>query len=155
MNKRIKDVLKRLNSNDLLLLSKPMQDASKRRDAEREKVRVRIAKRWKRDTKFRLLRTLRGRVAAALRAQKAGKWRKTAHLIGCSIEELKRHLETQFKQGMTWDNHGKHWHIDHIKPCTAFDLTKPEEQLACFHWSNLQPLTASENLRKSDKWSGL
>jgi desulfoferrodoxin (superoxide reductase-like protein) len=61
-------------------------------------------------------------------------------------------LEKQFKLGMNWDNYGRSgWHIDHIKPCASFDLTKKEEQLKCFHYTNLQPLWARENLIKSDK----
>ena len=50
---------------------------------------------------------------------------------------------------MTWQNYGDGWHIDHIHPCAAFDLTDPEQQKACFHWSNLQPLWAIDNFRKS------
>jgi len=73
-------------------------------------------------------------------------------MLGCTINELWIHLEKQFKQGMTRQNHGK-WHIDHIIPCVSFDLTKPEEQSKCFHYTNLQPLWASENLAKGSKIS--
>jgi len=76
----------------------------------------------------------------------------TLSLTGCkSWDEVKQHLEKQFTKGMTWDNHGE-WHIDHIKPCASFDLTKESEQKKCFHYSNLQPLWAKENLRKSDRY---
>jgi hypothetical protein len=51
---------------------------------------------------------------------------------------------------MTRENHGI-WHIDHITPCTAFDLTDPEQQKKCFHYTNLQPLWASDNIRKGNK----
>jgi hypothetical protein len=51
---------------------------------------------------------------------------------------------------MTFDNFGK-WHIDHIIPCASFDLTKPEQQRQCFHYTNLQPLWAFENLSKGSK----
>ena len=65
------------------------------------------------------------------RALKKG-YKKTSsiELLGCSIPELKQHLEQQFKKGMNWNNHGA-WHIDHIKPCASFDLTKEEEQKRC------------------------
>jgi len=61
--------------------------------------------------------------------------------------------------GMTWDNHGtgkngkgmKEWHIDHIIPCCKFNLSKDEEQRKCFHYSNLQPLWASDNMKKGGK----
>ena len=51
---------------------------------------------------------------------------------------------------MNWENYGK-WHIDHIKPISKFDMTDQEEQKKCFHWSNLQPLWAEENISKGDK----
>jgi hypothetical protein len=74
----------------------------------------------------------------------------TMNLIGCSVYELLQHLEKQFTDGMSWDNYGR-WHIDHIKPCASFDLTDPEQQKKCFHYTNLQPLWAADNIRKSDK----
>ncbi len=60
---------------------------------------------------------------------------------------LKTWLECKFKEGMTWENRNL-WHIDHVLPCSSFDLTKAEEQAKCFHYTNLQPLWASENLSK-------
>jgi hypothetical protein len=65
-------------------------------------------------------------------------------------EELWCHLESQFQQGMTKDNYGK-WHVDHITPCARFDLTQPTEQKKCFHYTNLQPLWAEQNLKKGCK----
>ena len=54
---------------------------------------------------------------------------------------------------MSWDNYGIHgWHIDHIRPCASFDLTDPEQQRQCFHYPNLQPLWAFDNLSKNDGW---
>ena len=73
--------------------------------------------------------------------------RTTLELIGCTPSELRLHLERQLLPGMTWQNHGQ-WHIDHIIPCAQFDLTDPEARRRCFHFSNLQPLWAAENIRK-------
>jgi hypothetical protein len=76
----------------------------------------------------------------------------TIDLLGCQPEFLISYIEKQFKEGMTWDNYGrKGWHIDHILPCASFDLTDPEHQRKCFHYTNLQPLWAADNIRKSDK----
>ena len=71
-------------------------------------------------------------------------------LFGCTPAELRLHIESQFKKGMTWDNYGK-WQIDHKTPCAAFNLTKIEERNICFNWQNLQPLWAKDNLLKRDK----
>ena len=77
---------------------------------------------------------------------------KTEELIGCTFKELKQYLEKQFKEGMTWNNHGFYgWHIDHIKPCCSFNLINEEEQKKCFNYKNLQPLWAKDNLKKSGK----
>ena len=75
----------------------------------------------------------------------------TMFLIGCEIDYLIYHLQSQFTDGMTWANYGD-WHIDHIKPCAKFDLSKTSEQLKCFNYTNLQPLWAEDNLRKYDKY---
>lgn len=71
-------------------------------------------------------------------------------LVGCSLDELRRKLESQFFPGMSWANYGE-WHIDHRKPCASFDLVDPREQATCFHWSNLQPLWALDNLSKGTR----
>ena len=78
----------------------------------------------------------------------------TMELTGCSKDDLYAHLESKFTDEMTWENYGK-WHIDHIKPCASFDLTKVEEQQKCFHWTNLQPLWAIDNMRKGAKYASV
>jgi hypothetical protein len=71
--------------------------------------------------------------------------------LGCSIAELKLHLERQFDENMTWENWGPYWHIDHVKPLASFDLTDRVQFLQAVHWSNLQPLEKIENLRKGKR----
>jgi len=86
----------------------------------------------------------RCRISGWLKDQKIFK---TGHLlIGCSKEELKWHLEKQFKPGMTWDNYGK-WHVDHIIP--LYTAKTEQEVYKLYHYTNLQPLWAEENLRKN------
>ena len=60
-------------------------------------------------------------------------------------------LESKFRDGMTWENYGPFWHVDHIRPWASFDLSDPSQQKLCFHWTNLQPLLATENLAKGVK----
>lgn len=109
-------------------------------------------KRLKNDPDFKLKELLSHRVRRAIHDQRGKKSAKTLELLGCSIEEARIHLEYQFREGMNWNNHGINgWHIDHIIPCSSFDLTKKEEQNKCFHYTNLQPLWAEENLKKGNK----
>jgi hypothetical protein len=73
-------------------------------------------------------------------------------LIGCSIDDFRVHVESQFTEGMNWGNYGVYgWHIDHIIPCAAFDLSDPLELRRCFHYENLRPLWAEENWSKNAK----
>ena len=112
-----------------------------------------INKRVATDTDFRLRLALRNSLRVRLRRAGTVKSAKTMQLIGCTVPELKTYLANLFQPGMSWENWGvKGWHIDHIRPCASFDLTDPEQQLECFHFSNLQPLWAEDNLRKADKW---
>ena len=93
---------------------------------------------------------LRIRLNQALKAQLAGK-QVSAVDCGCSMDFLVNYLEQRFQPGMTWDNYGLYgWHIDHIKPCASFDLTKKSEQKKCCHYTNLQPMWAEDNIKKSD-----
>nr|DAP16135.1 MAG TPA: restriction endonuclease [Bacteriophage sp.] len=107
-----------------------------------------IQEKRKIDKIFALKHNLRSRIHQAI--TKGWKSGHTLELLGCTIEELKQHLELQFEPGMSWDNYGE-WHIDHIIPCSYFDLTKEENQRICFNYRNLQPLWASENDSKGAK----
>ena len=78
---------------------------------------------------FRLARNLRRRIRYALVSKNIMKTKTTMNLIGCSATILKNHLESLFNNGMNWENYGvKGWHVDHIMPCAAFDLSKESEQ---------------------------
>lgn len=111
------------------------------------------AEQRKNNVHYRVLNSLRCRLYEKIKNNK--KSAHTVELLGCSVNELKIHLESQFKEGMSWANYGNPngdhsncWHIDHIVPCASFDLSDPEQQKKCFHFTNLQPLWADENMRK-------
>lgn len=110
-----------------------------KRSQEREKI----------DPNFKLLRRLRSRMSNILRGR--SKHKTTLDLLGCTLDQLREHLEKRFTEGMTWDNYGK-WHIDHIRPLASFDLTVPADLEAATHFSNLQPLWAEDNIKKSDSY---
>jgi len=108
--------------------------------------------RRKTDINHRILCNYRGRVWHAIKNnQKSGH---TIELLMCSIPELKYYLEKKFRVGMTWKNYGSgsgKWNIDHIIPCSFFNMLDPVEQYMCFRWQNLQPLWWKDNREKSDK----
>lgn len=90
---------------------------------------------------------MRSRVWSLLKKKGAKKIRS----LGLEKEKLKAVLEAKFVEGMSWDNYGSKWHVDHIIPCTAFNVSDPSEMAKCFHYDNLQPLWAADNIRKSNK----
>jgi len=100
---------------------------------------------------FRLKQVMATRIYDTLKNKNLKKNMRTMKLIGCDIPHLIKHLELQFKTGMTWNNYGK-WHVDHIKPCISFNLEDEIQQQKCFHYTNLQPLWAFDNLSKGDKY---
>jgi len=116
-----------------------------------EKRKIVWNKRKATDIQFRLRWLLRGRIISAIKKNCGMKAYKTMELIGCSIKYVKKYIEEQFTPEMSWENHGKVWEIDHIIPCKHFDLTKPEEQKKCFHYTNLQPLIKWDNRSKGSK----
>jgi hypothetical protein len=126
-------------------------------ERHREYRRVYMGDRYKNDINFRLANALRSRVRGAFKSGGGKKTVLTMDLIGCTIEELWIHLESRFTEGMTRENYGRPtegpgWEIDHIRPCISFNLEDPEEQKKCFHWTNLQPLWAIDNMKKGAKW---
>ena len=118
----------------------------------KERINIQVIRKYSNDIQFKLKVLLSNRVRKSLKNQNILKKTKTVKLIGCSWQEARDHLQSQFKEGMTWENHGKYgWHIDHIIPCSSFDLTDPEQQKKCFHYTNIQPLWWHENLSKGNK----
>jgi hypothetical protein len=115
---------------------------------ERIKYQYKIKKeRLKLDPIFKLIENFRHRVYVIVK--NSYKLNNSIELLGCTGNELKNHLESKFTEGMNWENQGK-WHIDHIIPCSSFDMAKLEEQKKCFHYTNLQPLWAIDNIKKSN-----
>jgi len=119
----------------------------------RKKANDYVRKRTKEDPVFKIRARLSSYILKSLKKQKAIKNQKFDKLLGCTVKDLKIYLEKKFRPGMTWKNHGLYgWHIDHIKPVSKFDLLDLEEQRRAFHYTNLQPLWALDNIRKSNKY---
>lgn len=98
---------------------------------------------------FKLAHSVRSRIITSIKQYGGKKLTKSLELTGCNGHELKQYLESQFKPEMTWSNHGIIWEIDHIIPCSKFDLIDPEQQKQCFHFSNLQPLFKTTKIAES------
>jgi len=114
----------------------------------REKYNSYWTNRKKEDIEFKLITDMRSRLSTYLSKKGLSKKTKTFEIVGCSPLQLREHLEKQFVIGMTWNNRGE-WHIDHIIPLSS---AKTEEELyKLFHYTNLQPLWAIENIKKSNK----
>lgn len=95
---------------------------------------------------------VRTRLLKSLRNLGVRKESSVVKLLGCSIDELRAHLESKFAEGMDWSNRSE-WHIDHIIPLASFDLSDPEQLAEACHYTNLQPLWARDNIIKSDRIS--
>ena len=120
----------------------------------REYVKKWIKKQLKINPEYRIKKVYRARIRKAIKENfKSGT---TLDLLGVkNIKIVRNYIENKFQKGMSWNNYGD-WHIDHIIPCASFDLTKESEQKKCFHYTNLQPLWAKDNLSKGCRlnWKG-
>ena len=147
--------LKRLeNIEESLAKEKKIRDRQK---ATRPEEIKEVGNRWyhrkiKEDVNFKLSTRLRSRLHKAItRGQRAGS---AIRDMGCSVPELKAHLEARFQDGMTWENwgHGRgKWNIDHIMPLAVFDLTDRQHVLLSCHYLNLQPMWHTQNMKKGKK----
>jgi hypothetical protein len=125
------------------------------RARHKEKLQARERERLVTDPAYAFARLLRSRVGKAVKEQYAKKAFKTMDLIGCTVSRLLAHLEAQFLPGMKWENYGRRgWHIDHILPCAAFDLSRPDHQKKCFHYSNLRPAWSHHNEGRGSRIEG-
>lgn len=106
----------------------------------------RFRERYQSEPIFNLLVRLRRRLRKFV---SGGRSETMLELVGCDQDSLRRHIEVQFTKGMSWANMGL-WHIDHIIPCSSFNLSQLSQRQICFHFTNLQPLWASDNMRKRD-----
>jgi hypothetical protein len=154
-----KDKIKEKENTPERRLKKALYRKSWRSD-NRDVLNEKRKEKYDTDINYKLSIRLRCRIVDALRG-KSKKSAKTIELLGCTIEFLRDYLEAKFLPTMTWDNYGPTWHVDHIRPCNAWDLTDPEQQKQCFHYTNLQPLFATTrvidgveyigNINKGDK----
>jgi hypothetical protein len=112
-----------------------------------ERVNEKRRLRYREDRSYRLMTLLRNRIRSALLGRR--KAQGSEELLGCSKEYFALYFESLFSLDMTWSHVlSGEIHIDHIVPCAAFDLSDPEQQRRCFHYTNLQPLWGPDNNQK-------
>lgn len=158
--RRESELAYRERNKDKILVRKREYMKERRKDpVYQENRREYKRKRYWSDPEYRISCSLRRHTYRIIKLG-TKKSARTLELLGCDIPTFKAYLESKFLPGMIWDNYGHYslkgpitWHIDHIIPCAAFDLTDPEQQRRCFHYSNLQPLWAPDNLQKNASYA--
>ena len=125
----------------------------KNRKKINESTRLWYLNKRRNDPSFRLKCNTRTAVWTCLKERNVAKYRSTFETLGYTLEELMRHLENQFVEGMTWDNYGE-WHVDHKKPMALFEFTSVDDEgfKECWSLGNLQPLWGEENLSKGTRY---
>jgi hypothetical protein len=134
--------------NKEYFIKKQRDYIAKNKDMINEKRRAYQKQKRKTDPIYNLARIVRGRIGMALKNSNIYKNQRTNEYLGISFPKYKLYLESKFLKGMSWDNQGE-WHIDHIIPLGT--ATNEEELKALFHYSNTQPMWATENLKKGAK----
>jgi hypothetical protein len=137
------DYMKKWHDKNKSAQKKYMQD---NKEHYKEYHKKRMARLRAESPAHKLRMTLSGSLRSAVKAYAKGRTKSKSILkvIDCTLEELMAHIESKFLEGMTWDNHGK-WHVDHIKPLSAFENPEDPEAWARY---NLQPMWAVDNIRK-------
>lgn len=100
------------------------------------------------DEEYKIMCNLSSRIQKLLKTYKN---MRTNKYIGCTPKFFKQWLEHQFDSNMNWNNYGIYWNIDHVIPCSSFNLKNIDEQLSCFNWTNCRPLCKLKNSSKNNK----
>lgn len=120
------------------------------KEKNKEFIKENLVKKYNTDENVKNRHKIRSKIREALKRYIKNNKDKFIIELGCNLSEYKVYIENKFTEGMSWNNYTfENWHIDHIIPCCKFDLTKQEEILKCFHYTNTQPLTKQENLSKN------
>jgi hypothetical protein len=152
LNNKCKECVK-LESKTTYSNNKEEVLSKKKEYFQLKKTELRVYKRnkcnkdYKENIQYKLKTVLRKRLWHALK----GEWKSGSAVkdLGCSIVDFKLYLESKFEPGMNWDNYGKKWQIDHIRPLSSFDLTDARQLKDACNYNNLQPLFLIDHFKKS------
>lgn len=149
INKNQVEYKKKVKLNGGLLGRKvAMSESEKKRRRSEYAVKYHM-ERCDNDPLYKFKVSIRKNISGLFKRRSIKKNSKTEEIIGLSYEEFKKYIESLFQENMSWDNYGE-WHIDHIIPVSS--ATCEEELIKLNHYTNLQPLWASENLSKGNKF---
>jgi len=155
---RIRFKKRYLKQKDEINLKARIWRRTKMKPSTKEKI-LKNQREWDKKQKatnpaYKIKYNIKSRLGLLLKKQKITKRERTVDYVGCSFEELKNHLEKQFKPGMSWENRTE-WHVDHIIPVNYFiknfDFSDINIQKKCWHYTNLRPLWKFDNLSKGTK----
>jgi len=149
--KRLDNHKKWYDENREYAINKTLEWQEKNKERINKNRNIRHKERWEKDILYRIKMNMRNRIKHFIKSKNFDKIRNgTFNVVGINPEELKKHIEKQFKNGMNWENYGqKGWHIDHIIPLSS---AKTEEDVyRLCEYTNLQPLWSHENYKKGNK----
>jgi len=115
----------------------------------KESINEKSREKYKTDKVYRIKKILRTRFKTTILQKKI--YSSSLSYIGVDLSYLLKWIESQFDENMNWDNQGVYWNIDHVVPCSSFNLAEEEEVKKCFNWKNLRPCEKSENFSKNNK----
>jgi hypothetical protein len=145
--------VKKIREYNVAYWQKTREEQTEKNRIWKEKNKEHLSKYYKNlrieNKNFRISDNMRSRMRKALKGH--NKSSSTWDYIGMDRDQYMDWIEFQFYDGMTWENYGTWWHIDHVKPCVSFDMEKDENIRQCFGWWNTCPLLAKKNLQKGGK----
>lgn len=151
------EMTRKYRENHPEYVKKDLENTKEYNRIHRKEISAKERERVKNDPAFRVKKNLRiyfRDLAKDFNDQKPRKgkiYESMISILGCDARFFRSWLAYQFDDNMTFDNQGSYWHIDHITPTASFDLTTDDGVKKCFHWSNMQPLEKTENMKKSRK----
>jgi hypothetical protein len=114
--------------------------------SNKDKINAKYNKRYQEEPEFKIKKNTHRRLLALINKDDS-----TKTYLGTEYAFVKEWLQYCFTENMTWENHGEYWHIDHVIPLNAFNLSNKSEQLIAFNWKNLMPYEKTANIEKHDK----
>ena len=118
-------------------------------ETHKEYTNTRNRERYKNDQQYRIKKILRTRFNKTVTGKKT--YNSIINYLGIDLDYFLKWIEYQFDPNMNWDNQGTYWDIDHVIPCSSFNLENDDDIKKCFNWKNIRPCEKIENYKKNNK----